>query len=95
MKELKQMFWMMLGVVGGFALGAYVLVMHIFRLWPHLQGNPSLCLLVLVPVLGGGLVGGGYLAQWLVYRYDRAQRRKRQAEKDMAKPGKKKRKRKK
>ena len=35
-----------------------------------------------VPILGGGLVGGGYLAQWLVSKYDRAQRRKLQAEKD-------------
>ena len=88
MKEFKRMLWMMLGVVVGFAAGLYVLVL-VFGRWPHL-GDSSVALFVSVPILGGGLVGGGYLAQWLLLRYDRAQRQRKQAEKGKSGPRKKK-----
>lgn len=78
------MFWMMLGVVGGFGLGGYVLL-RIYQARPDLASHPTLALFVSLPILGGGLVGGGYLAQWLVYKYERRQRDKRKADKEEAK----------
>jgi hypothetical protein len=90
MKELKQMGWMVLGVVGGFLLGLWVFL-EIFQVTGSSPAaNPTLSLILAVPILGGGLVGGGALAQWLVHRRERVLRRKRQKEKDAAKPRKKK-----
>ncbi len=85
MKEAKQMGWMLLGVVVGFAIGGYVLLKIFEVTGTKLAENPTLAILVALPVLGGGLVGGGYLAQWLVYRYEKNKRKKRQEAKD-AKP---------
>jgi Tfp pilus assembly protein PilN len=95
MKELKQMLWMMLGVLVGLAIAGYAL-MWIVALWPQLGDNQSLSLLVAVPILGGGLAGGGYLAQKLVERYEKGKKRKAkvkaEAEPLAARKGKKKRK---
>ena len=85
MKELKQMGWMVLGVVGGFGLGLFLLLKLIDATGNRIPESPTLALFVSVPILGGGLVGGGYLAQWLVYKYQKGQRKKAQAEK--GKPG--------
>lgn len=87
MKELKHMFWMMLGVVIGFAAGLFIFI-RINQAWPEI-GDTHLALAVAIVLLGGGLLGGGYLAQWLVYRYERARRRKKQDEKKAAQVGKK------
>ena len=94
MKEIKQMFWMMLGVLGGFGIGLYVLV-RIIQEREEIADNSTLSLVLAIVILGGGLLGGGYLAQWLVYRYERAKRRKRQAEKDKGLKPKRRRKKKK
>jgi len=83
MKELKQMFWMILGVVAGFGLGALAFV-HLMERFKSIAASPTLSLFIAVPVLGGGLIGGGYLAQILVEKYDRAKRRKAKALKEQA-----------
>ena len=90
MKELKQMMWMVLGVVGGFSIGLGILLQIIQATGDYIPKHPTVALLVSVPILGGGLVGGGYLAQWLVYKYTKAQRKKKQAEKQKGQIGKKK-----
>jgi len=85
--------WMMLGVVLGFAIGGYALLKVFEATDDSLAKNPTLAILVAIPILGGGLVGGGYLAQWLVHRYDRSKRRKKQETKEQGsgfKPKKKK-----
>lgn len=84
MSELKQMGWMVLGVLVGFALGV-VVYFGITQVWGQVSRSPSLSIVLAVPILGGGLVGGGALAQWLVKRYVRTQKRRRQREKDEAK----------
>lgn len=90
MKELKHMFWMMLGVLIGFAAGLFIFI-RINQAWPEIADS-HITLLVAIPILGGGLLGGGYLAQWLVYRYERAKRQKKQDEKKKSQVGRKKRK---
>ena len=84
------MLWMVLGVVGGFAIGGIILLEIFQNTGDVITKHPTLALFVAVPILGGGLIGGGYLAQWLVYKHQKAQRRKRQAEKEKSKPKKKK-----
>ena len=94
MKEVKQMLWMVLGVLVGFSTGLYALLKLFEVTGNRIADNPTLALFVAIPILGGGLVGGGYLAQWLVYRYTKAQRAKRQAARDEAWPAKSKKKKK-
>ncbi len=93
MKEAKQMFWMMLGVLIGIAVGALVLV-KLFEWRPTIGDNPTLSLFISVPIIGAGLAGGGYLAQILVEKYERRKKRKQQVEKEKE-PFRKKRKKKK
>lgn len=85
------MLWMLLGCVVGLGLGI-LLLFKIFE-WTHstIANNGMLSLAVALPILGGGLVGGGLLAQWLLYRGERRRRAKRRAEKASA-AGRKKRK---
>lgn len=84
MKEAKNMLWMLLGCVIGLGVGI-LLLFKIFE-WTHgtIADNGLLSLAVAVPVLGGGLVGGGLLVQWILYRCDRRRRAKRKAEKENA-----------
>jgi hypothetical protein len=89
MKEAKNMLWMLLGCVLGFGLGIY-LFFKIFE-WTggHIGDNGLLSLALAVPTLGGGLVGGGLLTQWILYRGERRKRARRKAEKENAAPRKK------
>jgi len=91
MKEAKNMLWMLLGCVIGLGLGI-VLLFKIFE-WTHgtIADNGLLSLAVALPILGGGLVGGGLLTQWILYRGERRKRARRKAEKQNA-AGRKKRK---
>jgi uncharacterized protein YacL len=81
MKELKNMLWMMLGVVIGLALAALALI-KIFELKPDIADSPTLSLVVAVPLLALGLGGGGWVAQRILERFDKARRRKVQAQKE-------------
>ena len=97
MREFKQMLWMMLGVVIGLGIGAYAL-MNIVAHWKELADNPTLSLLVAVPILGAGLAGGGYLAQIIVEKYEKNKKKKQKEKAELeplaARKGKKKRKKK-
>lgn len=81
MKELKNMLWMILGVVIGLALAALALI-KIFELKPEIGDSPTLSLVVSVPLIALGLGGGGWVAQRLLEKYDKVKRRKAQAKKE-------------
>ncbi len=87
MREVKQMLWMVLGVLVGLAVGI-VAVLEVMQLTgAKVADSPTLTVVVAIPLLLGGLLGGGYLAQWLVYRYTKAKRKKKQAERDKTRIG--------
>lgn len=85
------MSWIMLGVVVGVALAVYAYI-KIQEVWQNMGDNPTIALLVAVPVFALGIGGGGWVAQWLVHKYDRRQRRRQKAEREQAKFGPKKKK---
>ncbi|MCE5217160.1 hypothetical protein LLH03_09050 [bacterium] len=89
MKEAKHMGWMLLGVVIGLGLGIYLLLKIFEWTGGRLADSPTLSIFVAVPILGGGLVGGGYLAQWLIYKREKKHRQRKRAERNAQAVGKK------
>ena len=83
------MFWMMLGVLAGFGAGLYALV-RILEARPGLQETRTLLLLIAIGLLGTGLIGGGYLVQWLISKYEKRKRNRQRADTKQEKSGKKK-----
>lgn len=72
----RQMIYMMLGAVAGLLLGALVLLM-VFRFWgPAIQDQGLLVLLVVAGCIVGGLTSGAYTVQAIIYRVEKAKRRK-------------------
>ena len=92
MKEAKHMVWMLLGVAVGLGAGLYLLLKVFQWTGGSIAESPVLVIVLAIPILGGGLMGGGYLAQWLVYKYEKRKRQIRKAEKEQATFGAKKRK---
>jgi cytochrome c biogenesis protein CcdA len=72
----RQMLYMMLGAVAGFLLGA-VALLFVFRYFgPKFQDNGLYVLIVVAGLLVGGLTAGAYSVQTLIYRLEKARKRK-------------------
>lgn len=80
----RQMGLMMLGALVGVVIGALGLL-AVFRQWgERIQDNGALMLVIVMGFVVGGLVGGAYGMQAILYRIDRA-RKKQKKEKGTSK----------
>ncbi len=71
----RQMFIIMLGALVGMLIGAAALL-WVFRMWgEHIQDNGLYVLLTVGTLVIGGLTGGAYLTQWVLFRIDKARKR--------------------
>ncbi len=75
-----QLLWGAIGAVIGFAAGilGYFAIYKIFS--EQLDQLPTLTLVVVFVLAGGGMMGGGWLALYLATRRDIARREKARAE---------------
>ena len=76
MKELMHLVWGAVGALVGLGVGLLAYV-AIYRVFPEQLGQvPTLSLIVVFALSGGGMMGGGWLALYLAARYDKTQREK-------------------
>jgi len=80
MKDFVQLLWGMVGAIVG--LGAGVLgYFAVYKIFPDQLGQaPTLSLVVVFALAGGGMVGGGWLALYLAAGRAKAQRHKAREE---------------
>lgn len=83
MTDITRMLASLLGVVLGGGVGA-ALYYLVFRYYEKAAGMPGLSLAAFIVLIGGGVLGGGYLALWLTTKIQKARKikvRNRRAEK--------------
>ncbi len=83
MTDITRMLTSLLGVVVGGGIGA-ALYYLVFRYYEKAAGMPGLSLAAFIVLIGGGVLGGGYLALWLTTKVQKARKakaRSRRAEK--------------
>jgi branched-subunit amino acid ABC-type transport system permease component len=64
-EEVHRLLWALGGALAGVALGFGLMTMVFARLQ---NASPGIMLLCVMLFCGGGLVGGGYVALWLIGR---------------------------
>lgn len=73
-EEIYRLVWTLVGALTGVALGFSLMTIVFSQL---LGGNasPGIMLVCVMGFMGGGLVGGGYLALWLIGRKQKGVRK--------------------
>ncbi len=81
MKEIYQLLWTFVGAIGGLGVGllAYLGVYKLFT--GVLSTQPTVGLIAILALAGGGMVGGGYLALVLTSKIQKVRRRKAREQK--------------
>ena len=76
MKELMHLLWGAIGAVVGFGVGVLA-YLAIFKMFPEQLGQvPTLSMVVVFALGGGGMLGGGWIALYLAARRDKDKRDK-------------------
>ncbi len=80
MKEALHLVWGIVGAVVGFGAGILA-YLALYRVYPDQLGQvPTLALVVVFALAGGGMMGGGWLALSLTARRAKVQREKAREE---------------
>ena len=73
----RQMFVIMLGGILGMLIGA-VALLYVFRTWgTYIQDNGLYVLLTVGGLIIGGLTGGAYATQAIIFRIERARKKRK------------------
>jgi hypothetical protein len=84
MSDLTRIFTSVLGIAIGAGVGGGLYYL-LFRYYEKLAGQPTLALLSALVLIGGGILGGGYLALILTTKFQKARRAKRRSRADRGK----------
>jgi len=80
MKGILHLVWGIVGAVAGFGAGTLAYIV-LYRVYPDQLGQvPTLALVVVFALAGGGMMGGGWLALYLAAWRDKVQREKAREE---------------
>lgn len=85
-EEIYRLVWTLVGALTGVAVGFSLMTVVFSRLQ---NASPGVMLLCVMVFCAGGLVGGGYLALWLIGRKQRVVRKQYFEDKKKRKKGKK------
>jgi len=85
-EEIYRLVWTLIGALTGVAVGFGLMTVIFSRLK---DASPGIMLICVMVFMGGGLVGGGYLALWVIGRKQKIVRKQYFEDKKKRKKGKK------